>query len=876
MGERRRITLLIVIMALIAVIVSSITIVVLYNTSLEQQRERLVEIAQSRARLIEVMARHESDYQGTPADQLGETTLHQLQEAHTQFMGFGDTGEFTLAKLENDHIVFLLSHRHDILDTPENIPFDSELAEPMQRALSGESGTVIGLDYRGERVLAAYEPVRGLGLGIVAKIDMVEVQAPFVRAGIMVGISTLVFVVIGTLLFRNIGTPLVASLEKSEALYRGTFERAATGIAHADLTGKLIKINPAFCEIVGYTPEELLTMSFEDVTHPEDLKIERPLLKAIVNGESETYVLEKRYIRKGGSPIWVQLNVSLVRDEERQPQYTIGVVSDITGRKAAEKDRQARERQQAALARLGQMALSDISIQDLTDEATRLVAETLEVEYSKVLEVLDTPQTLFVRSGMGWDDGYVGKIWTGTDTESQAGYTLKTDKPVIVEDLATETRFSGPPLLTNHGVTSGISVIIPGQEKPYGVLGAHTRQRRTFTEHDANFMQSVANVLAEAVERKRKENQLRAYSGQLEEMVEQRTAELVEAKDRVETILNNTPDGVLLLGPEGLIETCNPAISSLFGYTPEEILHKSPTLLIASQHQESLNHVLERFLTRRQTERLEMSAQRKDTSLFDADIALAAIKDAGTILGAVFTVRDISRSKEVERMKDEFLATAAHELRTPLTSIRGFSEILLTRDLTNERANSYLQMINNQSTHLARIIDDLLDISRLEAGNALDLNREPVDINKLILEVVQPFLDTSPNHRFVLNLEGDCPLVYGDPFRLNQVIQNLISNAVKYSPNGGEITTSSCTNGQMLEVSVKDEGIGMTAEQQKHIYDRFFRADASNTSIGGTGLGLTISKMIVEMHGGHLTVDSQHKRGSRFIFTLPMDRESAP
>jgi PAS domain S-box-containing protein len=867
---------LIVIMALIAVVVSSITIMVLYNTSLEQQRDRLIEIAQSRARLIEIMAQHESEDRNVPPDHLGDTTLHQLQEAHSQFMGFGDTGEFTLAKREGGNIVFLLSHRHDILDSPEDIPFDSELAEPMRRALSGESGTIIGLDYRGERVLAAYEPVRGLGLGIVAKIDMAEVQAPFIRAGIMVGISTLGLVMVGIFLFKSIGTPLIANLERSEALYRGTFERAATGIAHVDIKGQIIRVNPAFCEMVGYPPEELLSMRCRELTHPEDIGKEQKLLAAVRSGKQESYALEKRFIRKDGKLVWVQLNVSLVRDESGQPQYTIGVATDITDRKAAEKERQARERQQAALARLGQTALSDIPIQDLMDEAARLITETLEVEFAKVLEVMETSQTLFVRSGAGWDDGYVGEIWIDTESESQAGYTLKTDKPIIVEDLPTETRFRGAPLLTNHGVISGISVVIPGEEKPYGVLGAHTRQRRTFTEYDANFIQSIANVLAETAARKQKEDQLRAYSERLEEMVEQRTAELVEAKDRVETILNNTPDGVLLLGPEGLIETCNPAISNLFGYTREEILHKSPTLLFDPQHQETLDHVLGRFLTRRQTERLEMSAQRKDGSLFDADIALAAIKEDGAILGAVFTVRDISRAKKIERMKDEFLATAAHELRTPLTSIRGFSEILLTRDLAKERANSYLRTINTQSTHLARIIDDLLDISRLEAGDALDLNREPVNINKLILDVVQPFLDTSPQHRFVFDLNEDCPLVYGDPFRLNQVIQNLISNAVKYSPNGGEITTSSRAEGRMLEVSIKDEGIGMTVEQQKHIYERFFRADASNTSIGGTGLGLTISKMIIEMHGGQLTVDSQHKKGSCFTFTLPMDRETAP
>ncbi len=214
LAEGRRVSYLILIMVTVTVVSAAVIVAMLYRTAIDGQRERLVETAQSQARLMEAMARHDAVFERATPGGPEAATLSQIIDAHDNYVGFGETGEFTLARLEDDDIVFLLSHRHEDLAVPLPIPFDSELAEPMRQALLGRSGSIVGLDYRGVEVLAAHEPVAVLNLGIVAKIDMTEVRAPFLRAGLVGGATALVVVFLGTVVFLRVSSPILRSLRE--------------------------------------------------------------------------------------------------------------------------------------------------------------------------------------------------------------------------------------------------------------------------------------------------------------------------------------------------------------------------------------------------------------------------------------------------------------------------------------------------------------------------------------------------------------------------------------------------------------------------------------------------------------------------------------
>lgn len=215
MKPRNRILLLIVIMGIIVLTVAGVAVRILYRTALEEERLRLIVTAKSQARLIEAVARfdrqHTPDYPGGAA----QATLDQIKDAHAQYHDLSQTGEFTLSRRENDQIVFILNHRHYDHNKPKPVAWNSRLAEPMRQALSGRSGTIIGLDYRGEMVLAAFEPVSELNLGIVAKIDLAEVRYPFLRAGVSSGLIAVFLIVIGAVVFVRITDPIIEDLQET-------------------------------------------------------------------------------------------------------------------------------------------------------------------------------------------------------------------------------------------------------------------------------------------------------------------------------------------------------------------------------------------------------------------------------------------------------------------------------------------------------------------------------------------------------------------------------------------------------------------------------------------------------------------------------------
>ncbi|MHB8629931.1 MAG: sensor histidine kinase [Aggregatilineales bacterium] len=432
-------------------------------------------------------------------------------------------------------------------------------------------------------------------------------------------------------------------------------------------------------------------------------------------------------------------------------------------------------------------------------------------------------------------------------------------------------------------LVSGISII--------GVV----RGASTFSRSDINvsllllqtFIATISLtmlVLAAALsERQRAEAKLGNYNRELELRINERTLELYRTKEHVEAILNNSSDAILVVRADGTISQINPIFSDLFGYQPDEVITRPLKAFIEPAHIEQLMSALASTMAGGTSQRIEVEACRKDETVFNADVGLSPITRHGNMASSVGTpevvcsIRDITASKQVERelqelnkLKTEFLSTAAHELRTPLASILGFSEILVTRDLPPERGKRYMQIIHEQSVQLHKIINALLDISRLESGQTMVLESQSVNMTELFTKTLAYFAQHLPNYQFQIEGVDECPAIIGDQLRLGEVLQNLLSNAVKYSPNGGTITVRGQVIPGFIEISIQDKGIGMTAQQQAHLFERFYRADASSTTISGTGLGLVICKLIIELHGGQIWAESASGRGTTMHFKLPL------
>lgn len=318
----------------------------------------------------------------------------------------------------------------------------------------------------------------------------------------------------------------------------------------------------------------------------------------------------------------------------------------------------------------------------------------------------------------------------------------------------------------------------------------------------------------------------------------------------------------------------NCKFTELFGYTLEDLPTIEAWWLLAypdATYREELKQRWNTAATKAIETRTEIEPQTARVTCKDGTIRevigfFSSIGEKDIVI-----LNDITRERELDRMKSEFIATAAHELRTPLTSIIGFTELLLLEQgMDQTRRHELLTIIDKKAGILERIVDDLLDLSRVEAGRVIRLDKDLTDIRALVASAVDAYRQEFPHHRFELDWPGMEPdKILIDPEKIAQVMENLLSNAVKFSPKGSLIAVSGAVIAPEVTITVRDEGIGMSPDQKCRVFDKFYRADSSHTAIPGLGLGMAIAKAIVETHGGRIQVDSQKGMGTTFSFTLP-------
>ena len=250
--------------------------------------------------------------------------------------------------------------------------------------------------------------------------------------------------------------------------------------------------------------------------------------------------------------------------------------------------------------------------------------------------------------------------------------------------------------------------------------------------------------------------------------------------------------------------------------------------------------------------------------------------DAGDIFAGMVMMQDITQRKAVERLKDEFISTVSHELRTPLTSLRGFAELMLEREFPPDKRQRFLSIIHGETVRLTNLINDFLDLQRMESGRQI-YHLDHVDVPELLREGIALFQEAEGKHTLQLEAAESLPLVAADKDRLRQVLSNLLSNAIKFSPDGGTVTVGARQESGQVAVWVADQGVGIPPEALPRLFSKFFRVDSSQTRhIGGTGLGLALVKEIVEAHQGRVWAESEPDRGSTFWFTLPLAEQALP
>jgi len=747
---------------------------------------------------------------------------------------------------------------------------------------------------------------------------------------------------------------------------------------------KILQADATVADMFGYAPRELANQTLLDLSIPEGRDV---VLKNTLMGYENPY--EAIGLGKDGTTFPVELFsrpltyhgravrvMGLRAIVEREPEEVMAAVQrarqdlqatgiseagtttqlrysnerlklELEERRLMEAKLRDRARQQAAVAELGRRALVGTNLGLLMDEAVSLVAQTLRVEYAKIQELLPDGDRLLVKAGFGWQDGVVGRATAKINADSQAGYTLLSSGPVIVENLAEEERFKPSELLQTHKVVSGVSVIIHGREKPFGVLSAHTTGLRIFTEDDTHFLRTVANVLAAAIvnthlyqETQRRAEQLavineldRAITTSLRlndifhaftqhavrlisydrssitlaENEQVRIAYRVD-KDRNENILpvdtilprngsavgwvmtegqpllrHNIPQDVRFVEDEQLLAgkvrsamiiplrvktqmlgTWNIGSERVGAYSPDD-------LEIAQPMADQLAIAIENARLFQQARQEIAERQRAEAELAE-ERAMLTERVAERTVDLLAANEELARAA---RLKDEFLASMSHELRTPLTAVLGMVEILKMEaygPLTEQQIKS-LDVIDDSGRHLLDLINDILDLSKIEADK-LELEIEPLSVDSVCQSSLQFIKQSALNKYIEVSFEHDpdVAVLQADERRLKQILVNLLSNAVKFTPDEGKVGLEVVADqkNRRARFIVWDTGIGIAPEDRERLFQPFVQLDSKLArQYSGTGLGLALVNRMVKMHGGEVALESEVGKGSRFIVSLP-------
>ena len=410
---------------------------------------------------------------------------------------------------------------------------------------------------------------------------------------------------------------------------------------------------------------------------------------------------------------------------------------------------------------------------------------------------------------------------------------------------------------------TGVGLPLISENKVIGLIFIFRGYQGNFSANDRAILQSFADQAAIAV-----------INAQL-------YTQVTMEKSRLDALLDSAADGIIIMGANHIIEKSNQAFARILRKDVSEIESQAHDDIIQWESLQQGNSLEEAEssgwpLTANANLYVEGNLRRPDGDLIPVGITYAPLLSGeGKLVNIIASVRDITHFREAEEIKSVFVSVVSHELKTPVALIKGYVGTLRREDVSweSEIVQDSLKVIEDEADRLTELIENLLDASRLQAGG-FSLNLAEIKIDNLAREVAERVQSQTDLHRILIQFPEDFPVIVGDQNRIEQVFFNLLENAVKYSPKGGEIMISGQIRSKQIIVCIQDQGSGIAREDLPHVFDRFYRADDVARNTQGAGLGLYLSRAIIEAHNGRIWVEPRTEIGTRICFSIPRENEN--
>ncbi len=556
------------------------------------------------------------------------------------------------------------------------------------------------------------------------------------------------------------------------------------------------------------------------------------------------------------------------------------------------------QRRAVQLETIGQVSRRISAILDLDTllpEVVNLIQEKFGYYHVHILLVEPESDEIVFRAGSGETGRAIaerGGLWLKIGKQGITGWVAGSGEPLLAQDVSQEPRFLSNEVLPD--TRAEVAVPLKLGEQVVGVLDVQSEHLYAFDDDDLFILQTLADQTALAIQNARNFQEAQSLARSLEQRVQGRTAELqvalrqqeIEA-EKARAIAEGITDAVIVFDSEDRVTSANPAVEHVLGLPLADCvgarLHNIVIQGAANEVAESALAVFTAFISSKQ--KIQQGAPLAECQFELGDKSIDASfapvpRQEGISPSIVAVFRDVTRQARIDRLKEKFISVAAHELKTPMTALQGYSELLLSESAgkITPMQEDFLRVIKANVERLTELANNLLDVSHIEAG-MVQLHIQELHLSDLVDEVMRTLQPEVERKKLSLIVEvpRDLPAVWGDRSRLVQLLTNLMSNACRYTPGGGKVGIIARRANGHIQVDVMDTGIGISRQDQEQIFSRFFRADNPLIrEMGGAGLGLSIAKSIVSLHGGEIWVDSELGRGSTFSFTLPLAKDGKP